>query len=173
VLAKDAIIVAGTADRKYLYVRVTNRGWTLFLMTALQERAPYGPVFVRRCVRSGPGTLPLTRIGLRAIHRVAAAPRMVVNFDFDENVARAERRSRGVRALEPCRLPRRSQRPSFSRRNVHNTLIGLRTRLSPRLTLPFPRAIWTSHRTIAALLGLALPHAEGRVLRQAFVNSHV
>jgi len=44
---KDAIIVAANGGSEYLYVPSHEPRLVRRLVTALQERAPYGPVFVR------------------------------------------------------------------------------------------------------------------------------
>ena len=137
------------------------------LVTALQERSAYGAVFVRERHGAIAGTLPLARIGLEGADSSSPpTPDVVVSFSWDENATSAAAPdTRGSEHSTP--LGYRGMHGSFSPVDVHNTLIASGPSFRAGFTDEYPSSNLDVAPTVAALLGLALPQAEGRVLQEA------
>ena len=133
----------------------------------LQERAEVGAIFVDDRYGALPGTLPLT-----AVHAQNAAgknPDIILSYDFDENAT-----VEGVRGTEMAGILNganyRGMHGSFSPRDVHNVLIATGPDFKPGFKDPLPTGNVDVAPTIARILGLALPAAQGRPLLEAMTH---
>jgi arylsulfatase A-like enzyme len=171
-LPQDAIVIAPNGGSEFYYVLDHDARSVLRLVTALQERAPYGPVFVGARYGAIAGTLPLARIGLENDQSVSPpTPDVVVSFDWDDAAEGGAGASMpGTEHSTPAGY--RGMHGSFSPVDVHNTLIAIGPDFRSGLHSALPSSNLDVAPTIAALLGLALPHAEGRVLDEAFASNH-
>jgi hypothetical protein len=171
-LPADAIIVAGNGGSEYFYVPSHDARLLKRLVTALQERTPYGAMFVRSIYGALAGTLPLSRIGLEGPQSVSPpTPDVVVSFDWDDTATTAA--DPHAPGTEHSTAGNRGTHGSFSPIDVHNTLIAV----GPHFRVGFhdrdPSSNLDVAPTIAALLGFAMPHAEGRVLDEGFAGRDV
>jgi arylsulfatase A-like enzyme len=169
-LPADAIIVAANGGSEYFYVPSHDTKLLQRLVTALQERTPYGAMFVRATYGAIAGTLPLSRIGLEGPQSVSPpTPDMVVSFDWDDTaVTAADPHAPGTEHSSPVSY--RGMHGSFSPIDVHSTLIAVGPHFRAGFHDGLPSCNLDVAPTIATLLGLALPHAEGRVLDEGFTG---
>jgi arylsulfatase A-like enzyme len=170
-LPPDAIIVAANGGSEYFYVPSHAPAIVRSLVTALQERKAYGPLFVRAVYGAVAGTLPLARIGMESEASVSPpTPDIVVSFDWDdEAVSAAVPHTPGREHSSPQGY--RGMHGSFSPRDVHNTLIAVGPDFQAAWRDDYPSSNLDLAPTVAALLGLSLPHALGRVLDESFAHN--
>jgi arylsulfatase A-like enzyme len=161
---KDVVVVANGGS-EYLYVPSRDPQVVRTLLRFLQSREEYGALFLARRYGDVPGTLPLDAIHLET-RSGARAPDVVVSFAFDADV-----QVQGVEGTEFNSLPaNRGMHGSFSPRDVHNTLVAS----GPHFRRGFHDTLPTGNvdvaPTVARLLGLPLPDAQGRVLEEALLE---
>lgn len=169
-LPSDAVIIAANGGSEYIYVPSHDPKLVARLVTALQERRAYGPLFVRSVYGAVPGTLPLARIGMEHVASVTPpTPDLVVSFAWDDAaVSGAAPNTPGTEHSSPQGY--RGMHGSFSPRDVHNTLIAFGPDFRAGFADDYPTSNLDVAPTVAALFGLVLPHAEGRVLREALAH---
>jgi arylsulfatase A-like enzyme len=169
-LPSDAIVIAANGGSEYFYVPSHDLTLVQRLVSALQERRVYGPVFVRSVYGAVPGTLLLERIGMEQSASVSPpTPDVVVSFDWDDTATSAaapKTPGREHSSPQGCR----GMHGSFSPSDVHNTLIAFGPDFRPGYKDEYPSSNLDVAPTVAALFGLALPHAEGRVLTEALAQ---
>lgn len=172
-LPRDAVIVAANGGSEYFYVPSQDRKLVGKLVTALQERRVYGPVFVRNLYGALPGTLPLSRIGMeQSASTSPPTPDLVVSFDWDDTATTgAARQTPGTEHSSPQNY--RGMHGSFSPRDVHNTMIAFGPDFQPGFVDTFPSSNLDLAPTVASLFGLSMPQAEGRVLEEALTGKTV
>src|SRR5438309_2911143 len=166
-LRPGALIVAVNGGSDYIYVPDHDAAVVRRTVAFLQSRSEVGAIFVDDRYRGMPGTLPLS-----AIHAQNAAgrnPDILFSYDFD-----ARARVEGIPGTEYTGMLQgnnyRGMHGSFSPRDVHNTLMasGPDFRRGFRDTLPTGNVDVAP--TVARILGLSLPGAEGRSLLEAMQN---
>ena len=169
-LAADAIVIAANGGSEYFYVPSQDAKLVQKLVTALQERAPFGPLFVRSVHGAIAGTLPLARIGMEQPQSVSPpTPDVVVSFDWNDTASsEAGPNAPGTEHSSPQGL--RGMHGSFSPVDVHNTLIALGPSFRAGFADDYPTSNLDLAPTVAGLLGLTIPHAEGRTLDEALSN---
>jgi arylsulfatase A-like enzyme len=172
-LPADAIIIAANGGSEYFYVPSQDAKLVQRLVTALQERAPFGPLFVRSVFGAVAGTLPLARIGMELPQSVSPpTPDVVVSFDWDDDaVSDAGPKTPGTEHSSPQGY--RGMHGSFSPVDVHNTLIAMGPSFRAGFANDYPSSNLDVPPTVAALLGLTIPHAEGRLLDEALAKKSV
>ena len=177
-LAQDAIVIAPSGGSEYAYVPSHDRNVVRRLVKALQERAPFGPVFVRSLYGAIPGTLPLTRIGLEPeqpqptdLRSPPPMPDVVYSFAWDDRaVSAAAPDTPGTEHSSPH--GNRGMHGSFSPIDVHNVLIATGPSFRAGFADDLPSSNLDVAPTIATLLGLHLPRAQGRTLHEALALTH-
>jgi hypothetical protein len=133
---------------------------------ALQSRKPYGAVFVASRYGAVPGTLPLSLIRVEGAGTAMRHPDIVVSFDDDENAVTAG--NPGLPGTEyESFFDNRGMHGSFGVHDVHNSLVAAGPDFAAGLTDRCPSGNVDVAPTVAALLGLALPQADGRPLLEA------
>jgi hypothetical protein len=172
-LPLDAVVIAANGGSEYFYLPSQEPHLLQRLVSALQERQPYGPIFVRARYGRVPGTLPLAQIGMETPDSISPpTPDLVVSFDWDAAAISASARpAPGTLHSSPQSF--RGMHGSFSPVDVHNTLIAVGPDFRSGFVDGYPSSTLDVAPTIAALLGLSLPHAEGRVLDEAFAREPV
>jgi arylsulfatase A-like enzyme len=172
-LPPDALVIAANGGSEYFYLPSQEPRLLQRLVSALQERQPYGPIFVRARYGRVPGTLPLAQIGMETPDSISPpTPDLVVSFDWDAAAMSASARpAPGTLHSSPQSF--RGMHGSFSPVDVHNTLIAVGPDFRSGFVDGYPSSTLDVAPTIAALLGLSLPHAEGRVLDEAFAREPV
>jgi len=164
---RDAIVIAANGGSEYFYVPSQDLQLVKRLVSTLQEHRAYGPIFVRSVYGTLPGTFSLEHIGMERPESVSPpTPDVVVSFDWDDAAIS------GAAPTTPGRIqasPRdnRGTHGSFSPIDVHNTLIATGPDFRAGFADDYPSSNLDVAPTIAALFGLALPQAEGRVLSEA------
>jgi arylsulfatase A-like enzyme len=169
-LPSDAIIAAANGGSEYFYVPSHDPQFVQKLVKALQERAPFGPLFVRSLYGAIPGTLPLSRIGMEGPNSVSPPmPDLVVSFDWDDAAMNAA--STGAPGSEHS-SPQgfRGMHGSFSPIDVRNVLVASGPSFRKGFVNDYPSSNLDLAPTLATLLGVSMPHAEGRVLDEALVT---
>ena len=157
-------VVAPDGGSEFIYVPSRNRDFVARIVRFLQSRKQYGAVFVDT-VRYGdlPGTLPLSAVHLA--NAQGKNPDIIVSFNFDANASIG-----GKPGIEYTSSggPARGTHGSFSPRDVHNVLIASGPAFKPDFQRDeLPTANVDVAPTIAAILGLRLPTADGRPLNEA------
>jgi arylsulfatase A-like enzyme len=161
---RDVVVVANGGS-EYLYVPSRDAEVVRTLLRFLQGREEYGPVFVARRYGELPGTLGLdvVRAELPSGER---APDVVVSLAFD-----AEASVQGMSGTEFSSSPtNRGMHGSTSPRDVHNTLIAAGPHFRRGFQDTLPSGNVDVAPTVARLLGIRLPGAEGRVLEEALLG---
>jgi predicted AlkP superfamily pyrophosphatase or phosphodiesterase len=163
-LPGDAVVVAVNGGSDYLYVPAHDPELVRKAVAFLQSRSEVGAIFVDDRYRGIPGTLALS-----AIHAANAAgrnPDVIVSYDYDENAA-----INGVRGTEYAGMllgnNYRGMHGSFSPVDVHNTLIAQGPDFRERFKDSLPTGNVDVAPTVARILGLSLPRADGRALLEA------
>jgi hypothetical protein len=172
-LASDAIVIAANGGSEYFYLPSHDPKLLQRLVTTLQERAPFGPLFVRSLYGEVPGTLPLARIGMEQPESVSPPmPDVVVSFDWNDTAVSAA--APDVPGSEHSSAQGyRGMHGSFSPVDVHATLIAFGPSFHAGFADDYPSSNLDVPPTIAALLGLSIPRAEGRVLEEALAAKTV
>jgi arylsulfatase A-like enzyme len=172
-LPDDAIVVAPNGGSEYYYLLQRNPALMRRLVSALQERAPYGPLFVRSAYGKVPGTLPLERIGLESADSTSPPmPDLIASFDWDADaVSQAAPNTPGTEHSTSQNA--RGMHGAFSPRDIHNVLIAVGPDFRGGFRSDYPSGNLDVAPTVASLLKLSLPRAEGRVLEEALVGRSV
>ncbi len=135
------------------------------LVRFLQSRQEFGPIFVARRYGSLPGTLPLDliRVEPRSGERT---PDVLVSFAWD-----AQAMVLGMPGTEwSSPSEARGMHGTFSPRDVHGTLVAAGPHFRRGFHDTLPSGNVDVAPTVAKLLGLRLPAADGRVLEEAVVD---
>jgi arylsulfatase A-like enzyme len=166
-LPAHAIVIAVNGGSEYLYVPDHDPETVRKAITFLQERAELGPIFVDDRYGAIPGTMPLGAIHAR--NAAGKNPDIIVSYDFDDNAVVA-----GVHGTEMAGTLNggtyRGMHGSFSPRDVHNTFVASGPDFRASFKDPLPTGNVDLAPTVARILGLALPHAQGRVLFEALAH---
>ena len=163
-LRPGALVVAVNGGSDYIYVPDHDAGVVRRTVAFLQSRSEVGPIFVDQRYQGIAGTLPLG-----AIHAQNAAgrnPDILFSYDFDER-ARVE----GVPGTEYAGMLQgnnyRGMHGSFSFRDVRNVLLAVGPDFRGGYKDTLPTGNVDLAPTVARILGLTLPRAEGRPLLEA------
>jgi arylsulfatase A-like enzyme len=166
-LPAHSIIVAVNGGSDYLYMPDHDPALVQKTVRFLQSRAEVGAIFVDDRYGAIAGTMPLS-----AIHARNAAngnPDIILSYDYDENAV-----VEGTRGTEIAGTLNgfgyRGMHGSFSPRDVHNTLIASGPDFRAGGKDPLPTGNVDVAPTIARILGLPLPHAQGRALFEAMAG---
>jgi len=163
-LPRRAVVVAVNGGSDYLYVPDHDPALVAALVGFLQSRAEVGAIFVDDRYGALPGTLALGAIHAR--NPAGKNPDLILSYDYDEQAL-----VEGVRGTEMAGVlggaGYRGMHGSFSPLDVHNTLIAAGPDFRPGFRDPLPSGNVDVAPTIAHLLGLALPRAQGRPLLEA------
>ena len=172
-LPSDAVIIAANGGSEYFYVPSHDPELVKRVVRALQERRGYGAMFVRSLYGAVPGTLSLAHIGMEQPNSPSPpAPDLVVSFDWDGAATSAAAPDvPGTELVSPQNF--RGMHGSFSPRDVHNTLIAAGPDFRSAFVDDYPSSSMDVAVTIARLLDLKFPAAQGRVLTEAVTPSEV
>ena len=111
-----------------------------------------------------PGTLPAERVHLE---NTARGPDIIISYAWDADAV-----IQGFRGTEyASQANERGEHGSFSPIDVHNTLLAAGPGFQQGFGDPLPSGNVDVAPTIAALLGLSLPKAQGRVLHEALAGT--
>lgn len=163
-LPQDGIVVAANGGSDYFYVPGHDAATVRRLVTFLQQREEYGAIFVDSRYGEIPGTLTLDQVNLEnAPRRGNGQPDVVVSFTWD-NTAFVQ----GMPGIEFESFGgQRGMHGSFGIADVHNTLIAAGPSFRRGQVLRTPSGNVDLAPTVAHVLGLAMPQADGRVVGEA------
>jgi arylsulfatase A-like enzyme len=165
-LPAGAIIVAVNGGSDYLYVPDHDPAIVARAVRVLQERSEVGAIFVDDRYPLA-GTLPLSAIHAR--HADGDNPDVIFSYSFaaDAVVEHTPGTEFGG-MLNGASY--RGMHGSFSPRDVHNVLLAAGPDFRAGFRDPLPTGNVDVAPTVARILGLRLPHAQGRVLLEALAH---
>ena len=164
VLPKDAVVIAPNDGTDYLYVPSHDAAVVKRVVRFLQSRAVVNTVFVAKRYGVIAGTLPAEAVHLENARR---GPDIIISYAWDANAV-----VQGFPGTEVGTVStERGQHGSFSPRDVHNTLIASGPDFQRAMRDPLPSGNVDVASTLAALLNLPLPTAQGRVLHEALTGA--
>ena len=163
----DAVIIAANGGSDYLYIPSHQATIVTSVVTALQERKQYGAIFVRSTFGAIPGTLSLKDIKVEGPTRDSPpTPDIIVSFDWNDTAVTASNAAVPGTEYESAQN-NRGMHGSFSPIDVHNTLVAGGPDFKTAFQDTYPSGNVDVAPTVAYLLGLSLPQANGRVLKEA------
>ncbi|OZB61956.1 MAG: hypothetical protein B7X39_04495 [Lysobacterales bacterium 14-68-21] len=162
-LPADAVVIAPNDGTDYYYVPSHDPALVRRLVRFLQSRVVVNTVFVAHRYGALPGTLPAEAVHLGNAKR---GPDVIISYAWDANAV-----VQGFRGTEVGTVStERGQHGSFSPIDVHNTLVASGPDFRQAMRDPLPSGNVDVAPTLAAVLGLALPTAQGRVLHEALAG---
>jgi hypothetical protein len=134
------------------------------LVKFLQQREEYGAIFVDSRYGSIAGTLSMAQVNLENMTRQNnGQPDVVVSFNWDDIAS-----IQGMTGIEfESTGGQRGMHGSFGTPDVHNTLIANGPSFKAATTVTNPSGNVDVAPTVAYLLGLSMPQADGRILNEA------
>ncbi len=159
-LPKSALVLAPNGGTEYLYQPEHDAALIKRTVRFLQSREYIGAIFVAKRYGDIPGTLPAESVHLE---NAARGPDIIVSYAWNADAV-----IQGFPGTEyASQANERGEHGSFSPIDVHNTLLAAGPGFQQHFSDPLPSGNVDVAPTIAALLGLALPKAQGRVLHEA------
>ena len=163
-LPPGALVVAVNGGSDYIYVPDHDPALLRKTLRFLQGRSEVGAIFVDDRYGRIVGTLPLGTIRAGNAQR---NPDILLSYDYDEEAI-----VNGVRGTEYAGMLQgntyRGMHGSFSPNDVHNVLIASGPDFRRGFKDPLPSGNVDVAPTVAHILGLPLPGADGRPLLEAF-----
>jgi len=166
-LPANGIVVAANGGSDYFYVPGHDLVTVKNLVKFLQQREEYGAIFVDSRYGAIPGTLSMAQVNLENADRQNnGQPDVVVSFNSD-NTASVQ----GMTGIEFESVGgQRGMHGSFGSSDVHNTLIVNGPSFQPATLINGPSGNVDVAPTVAYLLGLSMPQADGRILNEALIT---
>ena len=167
-LPANGIVIAANGGSDYFYVPGHDAATVRNLVRFLQQREEYGAIFVDSRYGEIPGTLSLAQVNLEnAARQNNGQPDVVVSFNWDYGVS-----VQGMPGIEfeSFSAGQHGMHGSFGIADVHNTLIASGPSFRTGTTVTTPTGNVDVAPTVAWLLGLSLPQADGRVLNEALTT---
>ena len=166
-LPPKSIVIAVNGGSDYLYVPDRDSETVHKAVAFLQTLGAMGSIFVDSRYGDVPGTMPMNLVKIENV--AGRNPDIMVSYDYDENATIG-----GVKGTEYSgsllNNPYRGMHGSFSPIDVHNTLIAIGPDFREGLTDELPTGNVDVAPTVASILGLSLPRADGRPLLEALRN---
>ncbi|MFL5312853.1 MAG: alkaline phosphatase family protein [Myxococcales bacterium] len=162
-LPPGAMVVAVNGGSDYVYIPGHDPALLRQTVRFLQGRSEVGAIFVDDRYGAIAGTLPLGKIRAANSER---NPDILFSYDYDEEAI-----VNGVRGTEYAGMLQgntyRGMHGSFSPNDVHNVLIAAGPDFRRGFKDPLPSGNVDVAPTVARILGLPLPGADGRPLLEA------
>jgi arylsulfatase A-like enzyme len=162
-----ALVIAVNGGSDYIYAPDRDAAIVRKAVEFLQSRSEIGAIFVDSRYGALPGTLPLDLI--RVESTAGRSPDVIISYDYDVSAVIG-----GVNGTEYSgsllNNSYRGMHGTFSPLDVHNTLIAYGPDFREGFKDPLPSANVDVAPTLAAILGLKLPRADGRPLLEALRN---
>ncbi|GGY29585.1 nucleotide pyrophosphatase [Rhodanobacter panaciterrae] len=163
-LPKGALVLAPNGGTEYFYQPEHDAALVRRTVRFLQSREYIGAIFVAKRYGNIPGTLPAESVHLENASR---GPDIIISYAWDADAV-----IQGFRGTEyASQANERGEHGSFSPIDVHNTLLAAGPGFQQGFSDPLPSGNVDVAPTIAALLGLPLPKAQGRVLHEALAGT--
>ncbi|HEX3896060.1 MAG TPA: alkaline phosphatase family protein [Rudaea sp.] len=166
-LPREAFVVVANGGSDYLYQPEHDPDRILRAVRFLQSHEEFGAIFVDERYGAIPGTLPLSLVRLE--NAEGRNPDIVVGYTFDEHAV-----IQGMPGIEfegVSNFISHGMHGSFSPIDVHNTLIGSGPDFTTNFVDQLPSGNVDVAPTIAHILGLTMPQADGRPLLEAVRGS--
>lgn len=163
-LPKGALVTAPNGGTEYFYQPEHDAEVVKRAVRFLQSREYVAAVFVARRYGNLPGTLPAENVHLE---NAARGPDIIVSYAWDADATIQGFRGTEYATVFPESPSERGEHGSFSPIDVHNTLLAAGPNFRGGFRDALPSGNVDVAPTIAALLGLKLPQAQGRVLQEA------
>ncbi len=170
VLPADAAVIAANGGSDYLYLPDHDATRVAAIVKALQSRPQYGAIFVAGRYGSVPGTLPLTLVRIEGAGTGMRNPDIVVSFDDDADAITGANPDVPGTEYESF-ANNRGMHGTFGVRDVRNSLFASGPDFVAGYADTCPSSNVDVAPTVAAILGLALPQADGRPLLEAMKGS--
>lgn len=166
-LPAKGVVVAANGGSDYFYVPSHDPALIQQIVTFLQRREEYGAIFVDSRYGSIPGTLSMAQVNLENAKRQNnGQPDIVVTFNWDDTAV-----VQGKSGIEfESTGGQRGMHGSFGTTDVHNTLIAGGPSFQKALKITNPTGNVDVAPTVAWLLGLSMPNADGRIINEALVS---
>ncbi|WP_419816562.1 alkaline phosphatase family protein [Glacieibacterium sp.] len=166
-LPANGIVVAANGGSDFFYVPGHDQATVLSLVKFLQQRQEYGAIFVDSRYGAIPGILTMAQANLENAKRQnSGQPDVVVSFNWDDSVS-----VQGKPGIEFESVGgQRGMHGSFGTTDVHNTLIAGGPSFTGKAVVTLPTGNVDVAPTVAWLLRLSLPQADGRILNEALVT---
>lgn len=162
-LPHDAVVIAPNDGTDYFYVPSHDPAVVKRAVRFLQSRNVVATVFVAQRYGALPGTLPAEAVHLG---NTARGPDIIISYAWNADAV-----IQGFRGTEVgTSSTERGQHGSFSPIDVHNTLIASGPGFQHGMRDPLPSGNVDLAPTLAAMLHLPLPTAQGRVLHEALAG---
>ncbi len=162
-LPREAFVVVANGGSDYLYQPEHDPDRVLKTVRFLQSHEEFGAVFVDDRYGAIPGTLPLSMVHLE--NAEGRNPDIVVGYTFDEHAV-----IQGMPGIEfegVSTFMSHGMHGSFSPIDVHNTLLARGPDFNANFVDQLPSGNVDVAPTIAHILGLTMPQADGRPLLEA------
>jgi hypothetical protein len=156
------IVVAANAGSDYLFIPDGDPNTVKAAVVSLQSRLQFGAIFVSDRYGEVTGTLPMSLINTET-PVTGRGPDIIVSFTFDDTVAVAGRP--GISYASS--VNRRGDHGSFSPTDTHITMMAHGPAFKSGLYDTLPTANVDIAPTVARILALHMPGAQGRVLEEA------
>lgn len=162
-----ALVIAVNGGSDYVYLPDHDPALLRRTVGFLQSRAEVGAIFIDDRYGAVPGTLPLGAIHAR--NAAGKNPDIILAYDHDPDAV-----VEGTPGTEQAGMLNgasyRGMHGSFSPRDVHNTLIAAGPDFRRGFRDPLPTGNVDVAPTVARILGVALPRAQGRPLLEAMTG---
>jgi predicted AlkP superfamily pyrophosphatase or phosphodiesterase len=166
-LPANGVVVAANGGSDYFYVPSHDGATVRNLVKVLQQREEYGAIFVDSRYGAIPGTLALNQVNLEnATRQNNGQPDVVVSFNWDYGTV-----INGMPGIEFESIGgQRGMHGSFGIADVHNTLIANGPSFKAATTVTTPTGNVDVAPTVAQLLGVSMPAADGRIVNEALAK---
>lgn len=166
-IPSNAIVVAANGGSDYIYVNDHNKATVQKIVTFLQSHEQYGAVFVAKKYAGIAGTITMDNIKIE--NTAGRNPDIMVSFTWDD-----KQMVNGLPGIEYESFgPNRGMHGSFGPTDVHNTLVAMGPDFQSGFTDSLPTGNVDVAPTLAQILGVSLPAADGRPLYEALINSTI
>jgi hypothetical protein len=167
-LPADAVVIAVNGGSDYVYVPSHAPELLERVVRFLQARPEVGALFVSARYPSIPGTLPMESVRMES-KDPRRNPDLVMSYDYDEHAVVS-----GMPGIIYAGAQNyRGMHGTFSPVDVHNSLVAIGPDFRGRFRDPLPTGNVDVPPTLAKILGVSLPRADGRVLDEALTRADV
>lgn len=161
-LPDDAFVLAPNGGSEYLYQPAHDKAVVARAVRYLQAQEPVGVIFVDRRYGHLPGTFPLDMVHLAG----RDSPDVVLSYDYNADAV-----VQGFPGtLYSSMSSERGMHGSFSPVDVHNTFVAHGPSFREGFRDALPSGNVDLAPTVAAIMGISLPGAQGRVLAEALTG---
>src|SRR5262249_21399587 len=166
-LPPKSTVIAVNGGSGYLYVPDHDAETVTKVVAFLQTRGEIGPIFVDSRYGDLPGTMPLSLVHQE--NKAGRNPDIIVGFAWDDTAVVS-----GMAGAEYfgilLNIPAGRMHRGFTPLDLHNNLVAFAPDFRETLRDLLPTGNVDVAPTVASILGLILPQADGRPLLEALRN---